>query len=35
MRYIIQIGTLYDNYHEMNFGYVGIDLNTGEKTLLF
>ena len=31
MKYIIQIGSLYDNYHEMNFGYVGIDLNTGEK----
>lgn len=31
MRYIIEIGTLYDNYQEMNFGYVGMDLDTGER----
>lgn len=30
MSKIIQIDTLYDKYHKMNFGYVGIDLETKE-----
>lgn len=30
MSKIIQIDYLYDNYHEMNFGYIGIDLDTKE-----
>ncbi len=30
MKYIIQIGTLYDNYNDMDFGYIGKDLKTGE-----
>lgn len=30
MSQIIQINNLYDKYHEINFGYVGIDLETKE-----
>lgn len=29
MNKIIQISTLYDKYHEMVFGYVGVDIDTG------
>lgn len=30
MNYIIQIDNLYDYYNNMNFGYIGKDLNTGK-----
>ncbi len=31
MSKIIQIDKLYDNCHEMNFGYIGIDLETRKR----